>query len=349
MLYGDNDSSSKSSKLELIAKPFSKLEAVLRDTVLEAELKLELVAPTQAQRLALVAQFETLMSLAGLCCPELEFPTSVLVNPLTATQRERIDQVLEPRYAAAISKDETPRENFEYRECGERMVDLRKAASEVEVLWSSTPFNPACGPEFGGKPRIFWARESVAERLVAAARAFNAIGIVIQIEDGFRPVAVQEGLFRRRYKMIQESYPALSAEELFVATSGKTAAAPYRAAHMGGAAIDFTLWRADGRGEHVALELGNQYPTGGAATYLDFPYVTWDQFVTRTLFRVVSEAVGLSVYRGEDWHVSAGDAQAALLDGESTVRFCAIKRFDVATGEIEPFPVSEMRRFFLPE
>lgn len=354
MLYGDNNGSSKGFTPALAAKRFSNLLSVLKDSTLEAELALELVPPTKEQEAGLVAQLETLKREAALNLPKFQLATAVLATtvlsrPLSNTQRLQIDQRLEPKYAAAISKDEAPRESFDYRECGERMVDLRKAASGIELLWSSAPFNPACGPLFGGKPRIFWARKSVAERFAAAARAFNTIGIVTQVEDGFRPAAVQEGLFKRRYNMVKEAHPALNPEELFATTKSKTASAPYRAAHMGGAAIDFTLWRADGRGGHAALDLGNQYPTGGAATYLDFPYVTWEQFVTRTLFRVVSEAVGLAVYRGEDWHVSWGDSQAALLNGEKTVKFCAIKSFDFATGEIEPYPENEMRKYFSPE
>lgn len=352
---GDDSNQAESG----VPRLFPHLCAVLRDLDLERTLNLELVSPPTEH----IAQLRGLLD----CIIQGKWNRSfnnirVLGTPLTIDQRAVIDRTLEVRYAAAIEKDESPREAFAYTECGERMVDLRSMMTQhgAAVLWSTRPFDPACGPRYGGQPRLFWARASVAERFLAAVRTYNRVGIIPQIEDAFRPYAVQEGLFKRRYKMIREQHPGASAEELWTATIAKTAAAPYRAAHMGGAAIDLTLWRPQhgelGKpvipekiGQPIALELGNVYPTGGAATVLHFPYLTWSEFVTRCIFQVVAEMSGLSVYRGEDWHVSAGDAQAALLTGAETVRYCAIQDFDPTSGAVTPFAHAELKRSFTPE
>jgi D-alanyl-D-alanine dipeptidase len=350
----------KSPERRLLGQPrgaFENLHAELsrglaHEPQLSHQIESMLVPPSIAQRSELNRLLERLC--VSLPLRPVALPERVLNQPLSPELKSLVDLALEARYAKAIERDESPRDSFEFRECGERMIDLQLAAREAGLIvkWSTLPFNPACGPVYGGAPRIFWARESVALKFMQAAKALNEVGFAAQVEDGFRPLDVQQGLFQRRFRMIRESQPNLPEADLLSATYAKTAAAPYRAAHMGGAAIDYTIWRLGrfyGEVEDVPLELGNEYPGGGAATYLDFPYLTWDQFVTRAVFRSVSEAAGLTVYPGEDWHVSAGDSQAALMSGETVVRFCAIRDFDRKTGEIQPYSRDDLVKFFVPE
>ncbi|MBN8550299.1 MAG: hypothetical protein J0M12_13360, partial [Deltaproteobacteria bacterium] len=229
-------------------KPYSNLDTIKRDASLEANLELAWREPSAAER----GELEGLLRKAAdfLQVP-YEPPIArglVLAGDLTAHQRAEIDRVYVPRYSAALEKDEAAREGFAFVECGERMADLRKGADErgLRVMWSSTPFNAACG-EFAGKPRIFWSRQSVAELFWRACAAFNAIGLTPQVEDGYRPPAVQEGLFRRRVKMVRDENPELGVADVLREVAAKTATSPLRAAHMAGAAIDFTLREVDGQ------------------------------------------------------------------------------------------------------
>lgn len=322
------------------------IKAIGRDLPLEEALGLNLVEPQDAQWESLIGEIERAARFLEVKALQPIRPNHLLGESLTPSQREAIDRAYIARYAEALEKDEEPRERMNFEECGEKMTDLKAVLNRagLSVTWSSRPFTAACG-EYAGKPRIFWARGSVATLFARAVAAFNHIGLVPQVEDGFRPFAVQSGLYRARVQNIRQQSPFLSEAEVLREAAAKTAAAPYRAAHMGGAAIDFTLRDLEGR----PLDLGNPYPGGGAATILDFPYVTWDQFRTRQLFALVSEMAGLCPYPGENWHVSKGDGLAAIMDGISTIRYCCIRDFDRVSGAIVPYDPQQSRIAFPSE
>jgi len=94
------------------------------------------------------------------------------------------------------------------------------------------------------------------------------------------------------------------------------------------------------------LPLGNSYPEAGATSSLRFPYLTWDEFVTRTLFSEVSRMAGLTPFPGESWHVSSGDLFATAVNGQGAAKYAPIRGFNRADGEIEPLPESEWSRDF---
>lgn len=326
--------------------PYSRLRAIGRDPRVENEVRLEWRPPSAEEHDELLSLLAGAAESLGARAPHLNIPRLVLSSDLSKEQRLALEAYYVPRYAAALEQDEQAREAMNFDECGERMVDLRALAAKdaIRIMWSSAPFNAACG-EFAGKPRIFWAREAVAECFMRLSRAYNFIGLTPHVEDAYRPPAVQEGLFRRRVKLVRKENPSLEAEQVLLEVYAKTARAPYRAAHMAGAAIDFTLREADGQ----PLDLGNPYPTGGAAAVLWFPYVTWAQYRTRALFAEVSRMAGLQPYPGEDWHVSKGDGLAAIMEGEKRVRYCALRDFNRASGEIVPYDPVEAREVYSHE
>ena len=371
---------------------FNSLAVTLRDVALERDINLTPRSPSEVELEAFRNFVDEARSAFGTAAPadlfELmlsHFQSSLVIGatPLSSVQRSRVSEILEPRYAEAIALDESPRERFQYIDCCERMVDVSALAREhgVRLLLSARPFDPACGPQYGGKSRIFWARETVAARLVEALQCCNRLGLIPCIEDGFRPFAVQAGLFARRYRAIRSENPDWSADTVLAATLSKTAGAPYRAAHMAGAAIDVTFWvdpcSSDSAGivklftslqsakaserftGYLPLPLGNDYPTGGAFTYLDCPYVNVEERMTRVIFQSLFEAFGFAVYRGEDWHISLGDAQAALLQQSDvalkapetiTVRYTALERFDPLEGSVNALAPEVQRQFFpIPE
>ncbi len=325
---------------EPVSRDRQQLDSIGRDHKLEAAIGIMGAAPTDAQWRELVDTLSRAAEALGVGPHLPARPEFVLAVGLYKEQREALDRAFIPRYSAAIEQDELPRDSMVVSECGERMVPLREgaAARGVLVAWSERPFAAACG-EWAGRPRIFWARAEVAERFFSAAQALNAIGLLPMVEDGYRPPAVQAGLFRRRVEEVRKSNPGLFAEEVLREARAKTACAPYRAAHMGGAAIDFTL--RDSKGQ--PLDLGNPYPTGGAAAILNFPYVTWEQFRTRQIFASVSRMAGLVPYAGEDWHVSHGDGLAAVARGEHLIKYGPLKDFDRADGTVVPYDAGELR------
>ena len=322
---------------------YPELAAIGRDAALEVRIGLRGRAPSDQEWCALVEVLRRAAEFLAVSPVLPKRPDFVLADPLEKRQRAELDASYVPRYSAAFEQDELPRERMEIHECREKMVPLESGAKErgLKFQLSSRPFAASCG-EWAGRGRIFWTRAAVAELFYRAIGAFNAVGLMPLIEDGFRPYDVQAGLFRRRVAAVREENPQLSEAEVLREARAKTACAPYRAAHMGGAAVDFTLRKLDGE----PLDLGNPYPTGGASTVLTFPYVTWEQYCTRQMFSCISQMAGLFPYPGEDWHVSFGDGLWAIPQKTTSYRYGAIKDFSRVDGSVEPFDPEGLRRHF---
>lgn len=289
-----------------------------------------------------VRQMESLIERVGnfLNSDSVSFQTNIpdefLILPLNADQRKLLDSKLALNYAAnAIGlQDQIARvpivENFEpfiY------LPDLF-AREAVTVEFSDIPFHAACG-EWAGKHRDFWTRVRVGERLLRLGKAFNSIGLSIHFEDGFRPVGVQEGLFKRRVEWTGAEHPDWTFDQIILEARSKTAVTPRLASHKGGAAVDITLNTLEG----IPLDLGNKYPEGGALVNLDCPFITQEQWETRQIFARAAQIAGFAVYPGEDWHVSTGDNLASLnvsqnLRPSYKAVYGPIKNFDRITGEV---------------
>lgn len=270
-----------------------------------------------------------------------------LAGPLTVDQEREVGQLLGLVYARAAVTLQDKLTNISIQESKERMVFLPTIFQQAKIDFSlsTLPFHEACG-EWAGKPRVFWVRESVAARILKAAQAFETIGVKFHIEDAFRPVGVQEGLFFRRIKMILAQHPEWIEDwdKVWTEARSKTAVNPWMAGHKSGAALDITLKTSDG----APLLLGNIYPEGGPKVALHYPYVTQEEWSTRQLFVVGMEMSGLRTYPYENWHSSFGDLGAgiaAFSTTDSTPNYTAvygpIKNFDPDSGEIEPYKVEE--------
>ncbi len=305
---------------------------------LVSELSLQFVEPTSEQVNALEDKLKRAAQFLGVKCPPLELlKRGILTQPLTEEQMNRVATELDLPYGSYFTQLQDTARKTPIIEAGEKMVDIREtfATAGVAATFSNIPINPAAGKEWGGKPRVFWAREGVTSLVLKAAEAFREIGITLHFEDGFRPEGVQEGLFRSIWKIQKEQHPNLDNTQLLDVVGSMIAFAPWNAGHKSGAAVDYTLRTLDGK----PLDLGHQYLQLGAKVALNFPFLIWEQVATRRLFEKVSEMAGLSVYPGEDWHVSDADTLAAMVrENPQTyaTKYAAIKSFDLQTGAIIP-------------
>lgn len=272
-------------------------------------------------------------------------PDLFLARPMTVDERSSLDKNLALEYAEIVVGLQDKIAQVPIEEGFEKFVFLPDLFSKrgVNADFSQTPFHQACG-EWAGKPREFWTRESVANRLSILGAAFNENGLQIRFEDAFRPVGVQEGLFKRRVEWTKNDHPDWDIEKVIIEARSKTAAVPRLASHKAGAAVDMTLKALEGE----PLDLGNNYPEGGALVVLDCPYVTVDQWITRQIFSVSAEMAGFTVYPGEDWHISAGDNLAGLSSDKSyKAVYGPVKNFDRITGEVTKiYDPSEIDKFF---
>lgn len=221
-------------------------------------------------------------------------------------------------------------ENFE------PLIDLRKPThvnSGNGWVFTNAKYHSACG-QWAGHDKLFVVRETVAERLFLLASYLGSVGLKIRFEDGFRPLGVQEGLFRRRIDMARLANPEWSDEELLLEARSKTAFTPRFAAHKAGAAVDLRLFSSS-NGE--LLDIGHDYPEGGDIVRLDTPFVTQTQWQNRKILDFMARKSGLSMYPFEDWHLCHGDTTAAIVESMSrpyVAKYGPIKEYDSESGEI---------------
>ena len=277
-------------------------------------------------------------------------PDFFLARPLSDSQRRLVDESLSPFYAQRSASQQEVIATVPIRESSDKMVFLPELFQEhgLPLSLSDIPFNKACG-EWADKPRVFWIRESMANRLLILAGAISEVDLLFYIEDAFRPVGVQEGLFKRRVEWIQNEHPGWEWGKVLLEAKSKTAVSPRLASHKSGAAIDITLRRiSDG----FPLDLGNKYPEGGALVAVDCPFVTAEQWQTRQIFSNSFLMAGFAIYDGEDWHASYQDNLAGVSNGNVIDRYVAkygpIKSFSLETGQIlEVYDLNEYDKPFI--
>ncbi len=270
----------------------------------------------------------------GIDMPEsravLFLPEVVLSEPLTDNQKKEIN---EGETDAVANFSTAVQERLLEVPITESYEKLRHIPTFFDrygtsASFSSKPFHEACG-FWAGRERLFWAREDFTERLAVFGKLLNSVDISLHFEDAFRPLGVQEGLFKRRVGWTRQDHPDWSDERVVQEAKSKTAAIARLASHKGGAAVDATLVGPDGN----SLTFGHNYPDGGALVFPRTPYVTAEQWKNRQIFQVAAGLSGLTLYVGEDWHVSHGDNLASLdidgnVDPDYVAKYGPIKTFE---------------------
>lgn len=260
---------------------------------------------------------------------------SFLQNPLNASQKEIINhnETLEVAKDASVFAERV--KEVPISESFEKMVNLKdpKVTSNIQISFSDVPFHPACG-DWAGKERLFWVRKTLSECVLEMSVTLNRIGLSLHVLDAFRPPGVQEGLFSRRYSMTKNNHPDWSHEDLLLETRSKTAFSPRIASHKGGAALDVMLM--DNQ-TGTLLDIGHNYPEGGALVALKSPYVTQEQWIARNLLALVSGKQDVSLFPFEDWHISYGDNTAAATRADELLvaSYGPVKSFSFEDGTID--------------
>lgn len=305
---------------------------------MDKALRIVYAPPDRDRILSLQDTLRAISDVIGIEPPDLIIPErGFLVGNMTQEQRDVLNAVLGPDYAEQNATQQSMLREIPIEECGDPMVSLHQTFNEhgVEAIFSNRPFHEACA-SWAGEQRVFFLRRDVALKITAAFRALNRVGCIPQIEDAWRHFLVQRGLLVRRMVAIARDYSDWDWKKVQIAAMSFTAPAPGLAGHQAGAAIDWQLCSATDR---QLLDLGNAYPEGGAASSLDFPYVTQEQWTTRTLFRATMHMAGMKLLRTEDWHASHGDRGMGI-DGQlkmAHAHYGPITDFDRRTGEIVPY------------
>ena len=266
-----------------------------------------------------------------------------LISTLNQQQRSQLDKVLHLRYASAIGEQQRVLRTVRVQDQFEVMVHLRSMLSQrAEARYNVFPFHPACGL-FAHQQRIHWLRREVAEKIAKAFAALNQIGYLGHVEDCYRPEQVQVGLLLRRIMTIARNHVEWSAEQVRDVAWSVTAPAPALAGHQAGAAIDWRLQRKDVPGEPFcplgnAVDIKHDYPAGNASSSMYFPYLTAEEWETRTIYVTVMELLRMKVLASEDWHASWGDVGlGASRQVQSFAYYGPLKNFSREDGSVSPY------------
>lgn len=221
-------------------------------------------------------------------------------------------------------------------ECGEPMLPLIPAvqAAGVEVVFSDKPHSE-------GLPRLFYLRQGLVPRFLAAAREMNDRGWILKVEDGYRTLTMQRGLSLKRDiflavldKVRWESGQAVPPGDLLFRRLGALVAnAPKVGTHMSGSAMDISVLNRDS-GEEV--DRGAPYLEMSELTPMGSPFVSASARETRGQITALMARHGFSTYPWEFWHYNADDAYAEeLCRSGKPARYGAV-HLDVATGQVRP-------------
>lgn len=325
--------------------------------MIEKKIEIEFVKPQQNILEKLDFQINKLSRLLNVHVPSINPPKKgFLVKSLSLEQEIEITNILGAKYAEAGVRLQDKLSAVEMGEDNEKMIFLPELFENLRIplSLSNVPFNEACG-DWAGKSRIFWVRNSVARKLLRAGEALNSLGLQFHLEDAFRPLGVQEGLFLRRVETTLQQHPewADKWDLIWTEARSKTAVSPWMAGHKSGSAVDITLRTVGGE----LLSVGNSYPEGGPKVAINYPYITQEQWSNRQLFKNIIQMVGLRIYPYENWHASYGDLSSAIKPDSMTeiiprfkTIYGPIKEFDEKTGEINAYSREEyFKPFFTVE
>jgi hypothetical protein len=173
------------------------------------------------------------------------------------------------------------------------------------------------------------------------------VDYIMRVEDCWRPPEVQEGLLLRRIIQIAFENPDWRPEKVQTVATSLTAPRPGLAGHQAGAAIDWTLRNFSYR-RPFEPNLGNEYAEGGAISSLDFPYLTFQQWKTRTLFEQSMRLGGFKLLRTEDWHGSYLDRGMGI-DGIPMEKalYGPLQSFDVVSGTVEAYKPEDTEKDYI--
>jgi zinc D-Ala-D-Ala dipeptidase len=208
-------------------------------------------------------------------------------------------------------------------------------AAQVEVIFSHTLLA-------GQFERLFYIRESLIPDLVAIARAMNARGWVLKIEDGYRTRAMQTALGRAPAifdRIIQSCLRECHGQRppvdlVFRRAMCLVANVPATGTHLAGAAVDISVLQRDAG---VEVWRGKPYLEMSEYTPMDSPFVSAVERQNRVEITRLMEQHGFMHYPGEFWHYNQGDSLYQIETGTGHPGRYGPVHWDPDTNKVTPF------------
>lgn len=233
-------------------------------------------------------------------------------------------------------------------ECREPVTSLIDAVGTegVVVEFSTRPHAAAA-------PRLYYLRESLIPRFLAAARELNEAGWVMRVEDALRTPAMQKALagsdevFDRVLRRVvweccgQQPPPELVLRRL----TALAATTPKTGTHIAGSALDISVLSADGE----EVDRDGRYVEISELTPMDSPYIRGGARTHREKITAMLGKHGFVAYPYEFWHYSQGDVYEALVrDHRAPARYGPVD-VSLSDGAVNPLDGAEVPLFSTEE
>ena len=221
-------------------------------------------------------------------------------------------------------------------ECGEPLVCIAATARAAGV-----PLELPAGLKLGLFERMFYLRESVMGKLLAAAEGLRSRGLGVRVLDAYRTMATQIHGAREPWchnlvlQQVQREtgLDRPPVDHVYRRLTAWTALTPKFANHTAGSAFDVQLFDV-ATGD--TLDMGGEYPECTVRTPMASPFITSEQRTNRDLLRDAFESTGLRAYPFEFWHFSVGDLDHTILTGSDAPAQFGPVDFDPLTGTQTP-------------
>lgn len=221
-------------------------------------------------------------------------------------------------------------------ECGEPMLSLRQAVkgARLTVKFSDTKIAEKY-------EHIFYLREGLIKKILAAASEMNNRGWFLYVEDCYRSRAMQRDIGLQKHifdfilqKVIWENDGEIpSPELLFRRLTAFIATAPKIGTHLSGSAIDLSVYKAKNLSE---LDRGGTYTEISESTFMDSPFISDTAAENRREIRKIMKKHGFMAYPYEFWHFSQGDAYSEYLSKSGKAARYGAVSFDLSSGKVTP-------------